>query len=166
MLILKKKRIYLNLQGGPETSQAIPTDYLSLIPPQIWLKPNLTTTTKKKSSITYSEKVNFVSAKSAMTSSLLQQPLILNSSPTLTSKVMLPAIPLETISFWQIPKCTRSTLISSKSNYNTLEKLILNLTSKQHCKLGFDGTPWPCLTLTNQTAAKELRNQFFNATVT
>lgn len=48
---------------------------------------------QKTPNMTYSKKVNFVSAKSAMTSSLLQQPLIPNASPTLTSKVILPAIP-------------------------------------------------------------------------
>lgn len=59
--------------------------------------------------ITYSEEVNFVSTKSAMKSYLLKQPLIPNDSPTLTSKVMLPAVPLEMMLFWQIAKCTRCT---------------------------------------------------------
>lgn len=52
-----------------------------------------------KSSLPYPEKVNFVSAKSAMTSSLLQQPLIPNASSTLTGKVMLPSTSLETVGF-------------------------------------------------------------------
>lgn len=93
--------MYLDLQQGPETSQVIPTDYLFLIPPHIWL--NTTLSRKKiqinKSSLTYPENVNVVSAKSAMTSSLLQQPLIPNASSTLTGKVMLPATSLETVGF-------------------------------------------------------------------
>lgn len=53
--------------------------------------------TNKNSGLTYSEKANFVSAKSVMTSSQLQQPLIPNASSTLAGKVMLPAMPLETV---------------------------------------------------------------------
>lgn len=58
-------------------------------------QPNKKKNNQQTPNMTYSKKVNFASAKSAMTSSLLQQPLIPNASPTLTSKVILPAIPLE-----------------------------------------------------------------------
>lgn len=96
--------------------------------------------TEIQPNITYSEEENFVFTNSAMKSYLLQQPLILNASPTWTSKVMLPAIPLEIMLFWQIFKCTRCSLIRLKPNCNALKQLILILISKQFCKLGFNGT--------------------------